>query len=121
MRVDLRLQGLEGRCSPAIEVTAYRIVQEALTNIARHAQTQSATVQLLGNADRLTIMVRDKGRGFDPHTTLGGGLSGIRERVSLVGGKLEIETTPGRGTVITAEIPYANAARDESQENDGPH
>jgi signal transduction histidine kinase len=115
--VDLRLQGLEGRFSPVIEVTAYRITQEALTNIARHAQTQSATVQLLGNADRLTIMVRDRGRGFDPHTTVGGGLSGIRERVSLVGGALEIETAPGRGTVITAEIPYANTARDEGEEN----
>jgi PAS domain S-box-containing protein len=115
--VDLRLQGLERRFFPAIEITAYRIVQEALTNIARHAQTQSASVHLLAEADLLTIMIGDEGQGFGPHTAADGGLGGMRERVSLVGGALEIETAPGHGTVITAEIPYATTARDEGEGN----
>ena len=103
--VHLRHHGLDRRFLPEVEIGAFRVVQEALTNVARHAQTDFATIQLLADAGVLTIVVKDRGRGFslskDPMTS---GLGGMRERVALLGGRLEIESAPGAGTVITAEL-----------------
>jgi PAS domain S-box-containing protein len=105
IKVDLRHEGLDMRQPPQIEIAAFRVVQEALTNIARHAASaRKAFVQLL--ADALTIVVRDRGQGFDPLVVNpSGGLSGMRERIALLGGTLTIETSAGAGTVIAAEVP----------------
>jgi signal transduction histidine kinase len=82
-------------------------VQEALTNVARHAQTDEAGVQLLADDEILTLLVRDAGRGFDPtRASDTSGLGGMRERVTLLGGWLEIESMLGAGVAVTAEIPF---------------
>ena len=106
MSVHLRLGNLARRFAPDVEITAFRVVQEALTNVARHAQVDFATVQLHADDGVLTLVVRDAGRGFDlaqpGHSS---GLSGMRERVHLLGGTIDIDAMPGGGTVVTAELP----------------
>ena len=105
VRVDLRHHGLIARLPPETEIAAYRVVQKALTNVARHAGVDLVTVQLLAD-DRLTIVIRDRGHGFDTaKTSAAGGLGGMRERVELLGGSFWIEAADGSGVVVTAEIP----------------
>jgi PAS domain S-box-containing protein len=105
--------GLEQRFATDVETAAYRIVQEALTNVARHARTAQATVRLWVDDDRLNVQVEDRGVGFDTEAMLETvlasgptfGLAGIRERVLLLEGQLTVEATPGQGTRLTAELP----------------
>jgi two-component system, NarL family, sensor histidine kinase DevS len=103
------------RLTPEIERTVYRLVQEALTNIAKHAQAESASV-IVNEADGgVTVEVRDDGRGFDAGgSNRGFGLVGMRERVDLLAGTLSIESAPASGTTIRAEIP----ARHRDAESD---
>ncbi len=106
VRVDLRHHGLDRRFAPAVEIGAYRVIQEALTNVARHAGSSAANVHLLADDAILTVVIRDQGNGFDPVTTpSSGGVSGIRERVELLGGSVGFETAPGAGVAVTAELP----------------
>lgn len=94
--------------SPIIQSTIFRVMQEALTNVSRHAQTKTASVVLAMRKGSVEFSVRDGGKGFDVPKALetpSTGLSGMRERVSLVGGKFEIASSPGQGTIITARIP----------------
>jgi signal transduction histidine kinase len=110
LHIDLALQSLDDERLPvAVETALYRIVQEALTNVARHARAQTASV-LLERRDRsVRAIIEDDGRGFDPATAGKTeqrlGLYGIRERAELLGGKLTIESAPGRGTSLFVEIP----------------
>ena len=107
--IDLRAEGLNQRFPASIEITTYRIVQEALTNLARHSEASECVVQLVADEQMLMISIRDGGRGFDPaRIDEGSGLGGIRERAELLGGTLEIDTAPGAGVRITAEIPIRN-------------
>ena len=118
--VDLRAEGLNQRFPAPIEITAYRIVQEALTNVARHAETSEVTVQLFADEQTLTVSVRDSGLGFDPATIYGAtGLSGMRERAELLGGTMEIDASPGTGVRITAELPLSSAMPHAAGEIDG--
>jgi two-component system CheB/CheR fusion protein len=113
--VDFRHEGVDRRFAPPVEITAYRVIQEALTNIARHAYVNQATVQLLGDDQILTIVIRDKGSGFDPaEVTSGSGLGGMRERVTLLGGTISIDAAPEGGVVITAELPIDNQEQTET-------
>ncbi len=108
--VDLRVEGLERRFASPVESTAYRIVQEALTNLARHAETTQAIVQLFADEQTLTVSIRDNGSGFDPAKVRdGSGLGGMRERAELLGGSLDIDTAPGAGVRITAELPLTTS------------
>lgn len=108
--VDLRHQGIERRFRPEIEIAAYRVVQEALTNVARHAEVDRVMVSLLGDST-LVIVIRDEGRGFDSATMLApNGLRGLRERVELLHGTVVIEAAPGAGVRITAEFPLDDLA-----------
>ncbi len=94
------------RLTAELERTSYRLVQEALNNVSKHARAGSAWVNVTESAGRVRIEVSDDGRGFDQAKVEGGfGLVGMRERVDLVGGSLELESTPGSGTVINAELP----------------
>jgi signal transduction histidine kinase len=85
---------------------AYRVVQEALANIVRHAAASIATVQLLADGEMMILAIKDNGRGFDPNASANaGGLSVMRERVEFVGGTLVVEPAMGGGTLVRAEIP----------------
>jgi signal transduction histidine kinase len=89
-----------------IESTAYRLVQEALNNIVKHAEAERVQVDVVEHDDRVSVTIRDDGRGFDASRADGGfGLIGMQERVELVGGRLAIDSAPGRGTVVRAELP----------------
>lgn len=89
-----------------IEDTVYRLVQEALNNAARHAETDRATVDVTETEESIRVRICDEGRGFDPAAeTNGFGLLGMRERVTLAGGTLKVESAPGGGTVVTAVLP----------------
>lgn len=87
------------------ELALFRVAQEALTNVARHAQAGSVTISLGCDGTWLTLEVADDGRGFDPATATGGlGLRGMRERLALIGGSLTIEGAPGAGTRVVARV-----------------
>jgi signal transduction histidine kinase len=109
--VDLRHQGLGPRLPPAVETVAYRVIQEALTNVARHAGVDAATVSLLATPAHLLVQIRDGGRGFALRAALEGGrssgLAGMHERVALLGGTLSVESGLGEGTVLTVELPLS--------------
>lgn len=105
--VDVVIQ-LEERLPGEIETTIYRIVQEALTNIVRHAQAKSASILIEKHGDTVRAIVEDDGIGFDVNTNQGElhlGLLGMRERAELLNGTLTIESTPGQGTSIFIQIP----------------
>ncbi|PDW04257.1 PAS domain-containing sensor histidine kinase [Candidatus Viridilinea mediisalina] len=109
IQIDLRHYGLNRRFTSEVETVAYRIIQEALTNVARHAEVQAATVRLIANDQRLMLRVDDMGQGFDLEEVrtnkYTGGLSGMQERVQLIGGTITIEAALGMGTHIIAELP----------------
>jgi two-component system, NarL family, sensor kinase len=101
---------LERRYPLAIETLLYRLVQEALTNISRHARASSGGVTLSGNGEVVLCSVRDNGIGFDAgvaeaQNTVSLGLRLIRDRLEAVGGTLVITSEPGKGTDLTARIP----------------
>ncbi len=110
VRIALRHTGIEARRFPAeVETAAYRIVQEALTNVARHAGVQDATVRVWASEEILGLEIKDAGVGFDPKVAFASprssGLVGMRERAELLGGHLSFESTLGAGTRVIAELP----------------
>jgi signal transduction histidine kinase len=113
IHVTFKHTGLEGqRFDPELETAAYRIVQEALTNAARHARIDNVDVDIGVNQGALHIRIRDRGVGFNPDSRsnrITGGLSGMRERAVMLRGRLKIESASGAGTVLTAELPLAKS------------
>ena len=109
IKVNFKHSGLEGRFTPENETAAFRIIQEALTNVARHANVKEVDVRLWANEQILGLQIEDHGKGFDPQAiqiarpTIG--LSSMHERATLCGGQLEIDSEPGVGTCVTAEFP----------------
>jgi len=123
--VDLRAESIVShRLPPLVQTTMYRILQEALTNVARHARAQVVGVVLKHEGTMLELVVRDDGVGFDAGAVLseasGLGLHGMQERVALLGGSVEIESRPGRGTTVRARIPAGIAARRPGKVRAGP-
>lgn len=116
LRAELTLEGLQQRLDPELETLVFRIVQEALTNVLRHAGVDRAEVGVSCLGTLLELRISDSGKGFDPQSLLAGGeaatgsgLRGMRDRVELFGGRLEIFSSPGRGTLVTAEVPLLEA------------
>ena len=97
----------EARLPAEVETTLYRVVQEALTNVAKHAGAHNVSILLRRREGAAMAVVEDDGAGFDPTAVRegGSGLLGMRERVSLVDGRLEIEASAGSGTTIVVEVP----------------
>ncbi len=109
-RVDYQSNLGEGeRLSPAMEIALYRIVQEACTNSLRHADASRISIVLLKDARQLTLLVEDDGAGIVPEhrgqESAGLGLAGMRERATLLGGGLLLESTPGQGTLVRVALP----------------
>jgi PAS domain S-box-containing protein len=121
VHVHFQHQDVEGRFAPDVETTAYRIVQQALTNVARHAGPLKGgvTVRVWTTEDRLSVQIEDRGRGFDAEAVLAtprsSGLAGMRERVMLLQGELAIDSRPGAGTQITAELPLGRPTGEETR------
>ncbi|MCX7671818.1 MAG: histidine kinase [Anaerolineae bacterium] len=113
LTADRQLPRLTSEC----ETVLYRVAQEALTNIGRHARATRATVTLAQRGDYVRLEISDNGIGFDPNVApryaAGGGLglAGMRERVALVGGRWSIHSAPGQGTQIAVELPLATCER----------
>jgi signal transduction histidine kinase/GAF domain-containing protein len=112
IEVELNTSDFEGRLKPEVEIALYRVVQEALTNVARHTQAQRVYLRLARPEAAVTVLIEDDGSGFDVEEVAnrqtsepGLGLIGIRERVTALGGRLEIQSQPGRGTKLFVEIP----------------
>jgi signal transduction histidine kinase len=107
LRVDLEAQLGEERLPSEVETALYRVVQEALTNIVKHADAGHVSVLLARKVGAVVAVVEDDGSGFDPAETREDalGLAGMRERVGLVGGRLQIESSSGAGTTLVAEVP----------------
>ena len=110
VRVTFQHDGLEERrFAPALETAAFRIAQQALTNVARHAGVREVRVRVWADQEVLQLQVQDDGRGFDPGAAQAAGASsglyGMRERALLLGGRLIINSVPGAGTCVIAEFP----------------
>jgi signal transduction histidine kinase/PAS domain-containing protein len=117
VHVAFKQIGLERRFQPEMETVVYRIIQEALTNVARHAGVSNVTVRVWADEETLNVQVEDQGIGFDPEAALAAsassGLSGMYERVGLLGGQLRIESIPGAGTWLTARLPLSGLGEKE--------
>jgi signal transduction histidine kinase len=109
IRVIFKHTGLNQRFPLEVETAIYRIVQEALTNVIRHAKVNEVTVRIWLDEKMLGVQVEDYGIGFNSdallNTGTSSGLAGMRERAVLLGGQFTIETSPGAGTRLTAELP----------------
>jgi signal transduction histidine kinase len=116
--VDLPPSGEEGpsRLPPELEATIYRLVQEATNNAIKHAEPKRISVTVSRGDARVEVFVADDGKGFDPAVAERSfGLVGMEERVTLLGGRLEIESVPGRGTEVRAELPLTRPRQAANQ------
>jgi two-component system sensor histidine kinase UhpB len=110
MNATIQITGLDDRLPREIELVLYRVGQEALSNVARHARATQVTVWLQRQPDGVMLTIADNGRGFDPTAPRcddghGLGLLGMRERLGMIGGELQIRSTAGQGTEIVACAP----------------
>jgi two-component system sensor histidine kinase UhpB len=120
---NFEAMGFEEKLSPQIETAFYRIIQEALNNIAKHAQADRVEISLVKRDSKILASIQDNGKGFDLEKVLhpesperGFGLVGIQERVSLLGGQIDIQSSPGSGTLIHIEAPY-KYVKDEDEKD----
>jgi signal transduction histidine kinase len=112
IHVEFQQDGMDRRFDPDLETLVFRIIQEAVTNSAKHARTSSIEVRGLATASRVFVTVQDLGVGFDAEAILepssrngGFGIRGIRDRVQLFGGRFLLHSEPGAGTLIEVEVP----------------
>jgi signal transduction histidine kinase len=123
LEVVLSVSGTRRRLDPLIETVIFRVAQEALTNVGRHAEIRQASASLLFEAHRVVLRIRDYGRGFDVNQTLapprGWGLVGMRERAESIGGRLHLLSSPGAGTLVEVSVPLAEENPHETHSTDG--
>ena len=108
VRVDTRIEGVDGALQPESELALYRLIQEALLNVVRHSRSDQARVEVERNSGHVVATVADEGRGFDVDDALVSGalgLFGMHERASYVGGRVTVRSAPGQGTRVRIEIP----------------
>lgn len=110
-RCDLVVEGSVDDLDPTVDITVYRVVQEALSNVARHAQARHVSVTLTRSAEMLSLRIRDDGRGFNPAVpTRGVGLLGMAERAAALGARVVTSTAPGAGTALCMTVPLRQAS-----------
>lgn len=108
LQIDMDVHGLETRLPGHIEITVFRLVQEACTNTVKHAKARNLRVRISRQGNRVCVEVTDDGQGIDPARlgkAAGMGLAGLKERVALAGGTLDISSLPGTGTRLFADLP----------------
>jgi len=117
--VEVKLDGMDRRFAGDIEIAVFRIFQEALTNIARHAKARDVVAQLTCTATTLGLTIHDNGVGFDTQAALqqvsSSGLSGMRERGAALGGRIKISSARDGGTVVEVEIPLPDQGSKEAE------
>ena len=115
LRVEFEHNGLGNGLSSEVETAAYRVAQEGLTNVARHAGTAEARLSIRVDDGTLRLMVQDRGAGFNPSAVLSApdsvGLAGMRERVELLGGRLSVDSAPDQGTSVKEDRRAIDARR----------
>jgi signal transduction histidine kinase len=109
MEVEVHSENVSEALGDETKVTIYRLVQEALNNAATHAFAKNAKVTIAQNSDKITVEITDDGHGFDPGRQRGMGILGMEERVRRLGGTLTIESAPGKGATVKAELPLHKA------------
>lgn len=117
MDISMEVHGTRRRLDPLVETVLFRVAQEALTNIVRHAGTGKSRLQLEYHPDRATLCVQDWGAGFDMqqfNSLPGWGIAGMRERVESIGGQFRMQSAPGSGTLIEAAVPQAEIITSDS-------
>ncbi len=114
--IQVDIIGEKRRLTPYIETILFRVAQEALNNVARHAQAKNVEIRLIFGQGTVTLRISDNGVGFDPEAVLGEslhrkawGLLGIQERVTLSGGRCQIDSAPGQGTRLNVQVPVSPA------------
>lgn len=116
LAVRFKARGMPSeRFPPEVETALYRVVQEAMTNVVRHARATQVDVLLQRRGDRVVVTVEDDGVGFDPDQVQRGdhlGLLGVRERAEALGGTLTVESAPGAGTTVVVEVPSGHQSPD---------
>lgn len=112
------------RLSPQVEIALFRVVQEALNNILKHARAFTASINLNFQKESLRVRIEDDGLGFNIQEVnspgkpaRGLGLLGMKERVDLIQGTLDIKSIPGQGTWVTVKVPYGPVSDSESAES----
>ncbi|TLN00094.1 histidine kinase, partial [bacterium] len=111
LAVEPEFRGTEKRLAPALEIALFRLVQEALNNVRKHARAHKVKVSLDVEPKVITAVVKDDGHGFDLKQALAAnsgdsfGLISMKERVELLGGRMEIKTAPAKGTEVLFRIP----------------
>jgi signal transduction histidine kinase len=105
MEVDVRSEGVSEQLPDDVKVCIYRVVQEALTNSARHSGAKHAQVSVVQGGANIRVQIADDGTGFAAERVRGMGILGMEERVKRLGGSLNIRSAPGKGTTVLAEIP----------------
>lgn len=117
LEIHVEIEGVRQRLDPLIETVIFRVAQEALTNVSRHAGAEQAKLKLVFNPEQVILRVEDEGLGFDIHQSLspprGWGLAGMQERTESLGGEFLIQSTPGEGTTVEARIPVAFSPPDD--------
>ena len=112
VKFHVEVEGTQRKLAPSTEIALFRIVQEAITNIAKHAAANKVRIRLRFKDSSVEAMIEDDGRGFDPVRSRTNwnalGLLGVEERVTLLGGSLRIDSWKGYGTRIALEIPAAS-------------
>jgi signal transduction histidine kinase len=115
LEVDFHVSGADAPVPRAVEIVVYRVIQEALTNVIKHAEARHVGIVLRQACGHLQLIVDDDGRGFDAERMMipssAGrrlGLLGMAERVSQVGGRIEVNSEPGRGSEIVVRIPIGD-------------
>lgn len=113
MEVEVKVDGPCRRLDSLVETVLFRVAQEAVSNVFRHAGTRQASLRLLYGPDEVSLSISDRGRGFDVEESFtaprGWGLAGMRERIESMGGRFELHSSPGAGTVVEAQVPILGA------------
>jgi len=127
LKVELEAEEFRQRLPAEMETALYRVFQEGLSNVVRHARARHVQIRLAADATRFTGRIRDDGCGFDPQSVQGAdaegrglGLLGMQERIELLGGQFTIDSAPGRGTELRIEIPLGEAGTLLTNRRAGP-
>jgi signal transduction histidine kinase len=120
LRVRFHASGAEEPVDALVSTTLFRVAQEALTNVVRHAGASEVTIDLVGSPDALALIIRDDGKGLDPGAAEGPGALGIlgmRERVALVKGTWRMRGRPGEGMTVEVEVPRTPGRVESARES----